>query len=553
MVNSLLADWRLRWLLLLLPVALFLPALPIDETRYLSIAWEMRFSQDFLALHFNCAPYSDKGPLLFWLINLSWLPFGPQVWSVRLGVLAASFCSLLLFERLALRLTPGDAAERNALAKRAAVILGGIVYFALFSSAIMFDVVLATFVLLALHGIADFDERRWPRGIALAALGFGLGLLTKGPAILLDAGLVALLGPWWSATAREQPGRWYASVLAGVVGGVVIALTWAVAVYGIAGLWSEIILHQTVGRVVKSFAHQRPFWWYFMVLPFMLLPWTLSLRAPWRAWREHLLACKAARFGLAWFVPAFAVFCFAISGKQPHYLLPILPGLALYLAAVLGDNAAQLRGRLFGALLLLTGAAFAAVPYIAVHAHEISALDRLHLTDSFLRVVSALWPLWGALVALLGAWLLFARAAHASLRALALASVATAACGMLALAQDVGPYVDVSVAAARIKQIQESGRPIAHLAWHHGLFEFPGRFTQPLPKVNYADLRAWCETHPDGEIVTFYTKYPITAKPELELPYRFGRIIFWRAADILSTPATSAKPLAPDDDETPED
>jgi hypothetical protein len=156
-------------------------------------------------------------------------------------------------------------------------------------------------------------------------------------------------------------------------------------------------------------------------------------------------------------------------------------------------------------------------------------------------------------VAAIGAWLLCARDAHASLRVLALASVATAACGMLALAQDVGPYVDVSVAAARIKQIQESGQPIAHLAWHHGLFEFPGRFTRPLPKVNYADLRTWCAAHPDGEIVTFYTKYPITAKPELELPYRFGRIIFWRAADILAMPAVPAKPIAPDDEDAPED
>ena len=552
-MKAVLTDWRLCWLLLLLPVAVFLPALPIDETRYLSIAWEMRFSHDFLALHLNGAPYSDKGPLLFWLINLAWLPFGPQVWTVRAGILAASFCSLLLFERLVLRLAPTAAPDRRALATRATLLLGGIVYFALFSSAIMFDVVLATFVLVALHGIADFDERRWPRGIALAAIGFGLGLLTKGPAVLLDAGLVALFAPWWSATAREQPGRWYACVLAGVIGGVAIALAWAVAVYGVAGLWSEIILHQTVGRVVKSFAHQRPFWWYFMVLPFMLLPWTLSLRAPWRAWREHFLAGKAARFGLVWFVPAFAVFCFAISGKQPHYLLPILPGLALYLATVLGDAAARLRGRLFGALLLVAGLAFAAVPTLAAHAREISLLERLHLTDAFLRVVAGLWPLWGALVAAIGAWLLCARDAHASLRALALASVATAACGMLALAQDVGPYVDVSVAAARIKQIQESGQPIAHLAWHHGLFEFPGRFTRPLPKVNYADLRTWCAAHPDGEIVTFYTKYPITAKPELELPYRFGRIIFWRAADILAMPAVPAKPIAPDDEDAPED
>ena len=124
---------------------------------------------------------------------------------------------------------------------------------------------------------------------------------------------------------------------------------------------------------------------------------------------------------------------------------------------------------------------------------------------------------------------------------------------MLTLAQGVGPYVDVTAAAVRIKDFQSRGQPIAHLAWHHGLFEFPGRLTQPLEKVNWADLRAWCEAHPDGEIVSFYTKYPITAKPDLEMPYRFGRIRFWRAADILTMPLPGAPAKADDEDDTPDD
>jgi len=548
-LKALLTDWRLLWLLLLLPVALFLPALPIDETRYLAVAWEMRLHGDFLVPHLNGAPYSDKPPLLFWLINLAWLVLGMHAWAVRLGVLAASFASLYLFERLVRRLG-ADA----ALAPRAALILAGIVYFALFSSAIMFDVVLTTCVLIALHGVLDLDAQSWRRGVGVLAAGIGLGVLAKGPVVLLDAGLVLAFGPWWSATARAHRGRWYACMGLGVLGGAAIALAWAIpaAISGGPAYANAIFLHQTVDRMTRSFAHQRPLWWYFMILPLMVLPWTLSLRAPWRAWRESFHISKSVRFAVAWFAPAFVAFCF-VSGKQPHYLLPLLPALALYLAHVLGSEGARLRGRLFGTLLLAAGLALAAVPYLAMHAHDIAAIDRLHLTDSFLRVVSDLWPLWGAATAVAGLYLLVARQAHTSLPALALASVAAASAGMLALAQDVGPYVDVSAAAARIKQTQDSGRPIAHLAWHHGLFEFAGRFTQPLEKVNYADLHAWCAAHPDGEIVTFYTKYPITAKPELELPYRFGRIIFWRTADILAMPAAPAKPVSPDDEESSED
>lgn len=544
-----LRNWRFAWLLLLLPIALFLPAMPIDETRYLSVAWEMRLHGDFLLLHLNGAPYSDKGPLLFWLINLAWSAAGLHVWIVRLGVLLASLASLALFEHLVRRLDPD-----RGLAERATLLLGGMLCFASFSIAIMFDVLVTTCVLLALHGVLDLDERRWWRGIAVLAAGLGLGLLTKGPVVLLDAGLVALLAPWWSGTASGHKARWYGAVLLGILGGLAIALVWAIAAYGVQGFWDAIIVRQTVGRVAGSFAHARPLWWYLMVLPPMLLPWTLTLRAPWRAWRDAPLARKSTRFGLAWFVPAFVVFCF-FSGKQMHYLLPLLPGLAMYLAAVLGADGARLSNRWYAALLLLAGVGLAALPYLAAQAGEIGPIARMvkagTLTESSLRVFAGIWPVWGVLAIALGAWLM--RRRDGSAAELTVSSAAVAMIAMLTLAQGVGPYVDVTAAAARINDFQTRGQPIAHLAWHHGLFEFPGRLTRPLEKVNWGDLRAWCEAHPDGEIVSFYTHYPITAKPDVEMPYRFGRIRFWRAADILAMPLPGGPPKADDEDDTPDD
>ncbi|HEY2395910.1 MAG TPA: glycosyl transferase [Rudaea sp.] len=554
-MKNLLTDWRFAWFLLLLPVAVFLPAMPIDETRYLSVAWEMRAHGDFLLLHLNGAPYSDKGPLLFWMINLAWLVAGLSVWIVRVGMLAVSLASLLLFERLVRRLGTDSTDGNEALARRATLVFTGIVYIALFSSAIMFDVLLTACVLVAMHGVIDLDARSWRRGSALFAAGLGLGLLVKGPVVLLDAGMVALLAPWWSTTARDEKGKWYGCVVLGMLGGIAIALVWALSAYGLQGFWDAIVVRQTVGRVAKSFAHQRAFWWYFMVLPLMLLPWTLALRAPWSAWRAALREpSKALRFAIAWFVPAFVAFCL-VSGKQPHYLLPLLPALALYLAQVLGLDGGHLRNRLFAALVLIAGLALAAVPYLAAHAGDIVWLERLvkagTLTESSLRVFAGIWPLWGLLAVALGIWLLRKRDGNAV--ELTLASAAVAMIGMLTLAQGVGPYVDVTAAAMRIKDFQTRGQPIAHLAWHHGLFEFPGRLTEPLEKVNYVDLHAWCEAHPDGEIVSFYTKYPITAKPDVEMPYRFGRIRFWRAADILTMPPPVAPAKPDDEDETPDD
>ena len=532
-VRSLAVDGRLWWLLILLPVVLFLPALPIDETRYLAVAWEMRLHLDFLVPHLNGAPYSDKPPLLFWLINMGWLFAGLHVWAVRLGVLAASFASLLLFERLVLRLEP-DA----ALARRAVIVLYGIVYFAIFSSAIMFDVLLATFVLLALHGALDWDAQRWRRGLVLLAFGFGLGILTKGPVVLLDAGFALVLGPWWSETARTNKRRWYAMTGLAVLGGAVIALAWAVpaAILGGEKYANAIFLHQTVDRMTRSFAHRRPLWWYFMVLPAMMLPWTLAVRAPWRAWRESFHISKSVRFATAWALPAFVAFCL-VSGKQPHYLLPLLPALALYLAKVLGADGARVRGRLFGVLLLTAGLALAAFPYLAAHARDFAWLERL---------VVERWPDPGIParrrrhLATLGCARRTRRAGRV-IRAWRARVIARTGVG-----QRFGGRIGHAGAGAGRRPLRGRecrggadqagpgyGRPIAHLAWHHGLFEFAGRLTQPLPKVDFGELRAWCAAHPHGEIVTFYTKYPITAKPELEMPYRFCVFVSGGRPDCL--------------------
>src|SRR5262249_15601435 len=147
----------------------------------------------------------------------------------------------------------------------------------------------------------------------------------------------------------------------------------------------------------------------FMVLPPMLLPWTLALRAPWRAWSGPLRApSKALRFALVWFVPTFTAFCL-VSGKQPHYLLPLLPALALYLAVVLGAGGGRLRNRWFASLLLTVGIGLAALPYLAAQANAIVWLQRLvkagTLTESSLHVLAGIWPLWGVAAAGLALWL----------------------------------------------------------------------------------------------------------------------------------------------------
>jgi hypothetical protein len=138
------------------------------------------------------------------------------------------------------------------------------------------------------------------------------------------------------------------------------------------------------------------------------------------------------------------------------------------------------------------------------------------------------------------------------LHTVALSAVAATAVGLLMLTQAVGPTADVTATAMRIHAAQEAGKPIAHLGWHHGMFGFPGRLTQPVEAINLGDLYQWCAAHPEGEVVTSYTKYGLPAKPELEIPYRLGRILIWRAADLCAARHLS-QPAKPDEDDTRED
>jgi 4-amino-4-deoxy-L-arabinose transferase-like glycosyltransferase len=79
------------WAAVVLGGLLTRPAWPIDETRYLAVAWEMWNHGEFLVPHLNGAPYSDKPPLLFWLIEAGWRVFGVHEWWGRVAPSTESY------------------------------------------------------------------------------------------------------------------------------------------------------------------------------------------------------------------------------------------------------------------------------------------------------------------------------------------------------------------------------------------------------------------------------------------------------------------------------
>ena len=320
-------------------VTVFLrPLLPIDETRYLTVAWEMFLRHDWLApLTKNGEPYHHKPPFLFWMINAVWAITGPSRWAATIPPVAMGLASVYLTIMLAQRLFMHGA----QIAGRVPYILMGCLPFLVYSSMIMFDVTMTFFVLLTILSMLAFLETQKWRYVVLMALTMGLGVLTKGPVAYLYVIFPMLLGPVWHYSAI-RPLRWYGGCLVAMLLSMIPVLLWLVPVLrqsdGHFAFW--LVWEQTAGRVTGNFndAHVRPFFFYIPIAVILAMPWVFFPQF-WRQGRvlRQLMDKEVGlRFILCWLVPTFISFCL-ISGKQPHYLVPLVPGLAILITYLLKD------------------------------------------------------------------------------------------------------------------------------------------------------------------------------------------------------------------------
>ena len=478
-------------LVLLTAVAILArPITPLDETRYVGVAWEMWLRGDFLVPFKNGEPYSHKPPLMMWMFQAGWAVFGVNAWWPRLISPLFSLGALVLTFRLAKRLWP----ERHDLAGPAVIVLASSLIWAISSTWIMFDVMLALFVLIGLHGTLSAAEGKVIRGFAMLGLSIGLGVLAKGPVILLQVLPVVVLAPWWTPGLRWT--RWFAGVFAAILLGAGIALAWAIPA-GIAGgetYRNAIFWGQTANRMVESFAHKRPVWWYLALMPVLLLPWFIW-PALWRASARYVKhgVDRGGRFCLAWSVPVLIAFSF-VSGKQAHYLMPLFPAFALLVARVLAENRSSQNGLWLPALFM---------GVLGLGLVLASLLD-LSLPHDDIPLFPSLWPGLVLMGAAMAAYF-FARKFTNHVLILGLLGAAFPALVQMAAAPTLYPAYDVRPLARAIQQAQHSGRVIVHAGKYHDQYHFFGRLQQPLLELQGSALTDWLKQHP-AALVVLYVK-----------------------------------------------
>ncbi len=326
-------------------VGLGAPALTdSDEAFYAEASREMVESGDWLTPAFNYEPRFQKPILYYWVTAATFAVTGPGPGASRLWSALSGLGLVFVTAGLARRWYDDDTALFAG-----AIVATSFGYVALARMALP-DLPLALGITATISAalIAVGDRvprpRRWLIGAAVAA---ALGFLTKGPlAVVVPALVVVPIVAIERRASRLRPG----DLLAAAVVFVVVATPWYAAMWWLHG--TEYLAGFFVGDNLERFATDRfndprPWWYYGPVIVGGLVPWApflvLGLGPLWRmVTGRGGTGSLETRLAL-WVLMPLLLLSISV-GKQPRYVLPLLPPLALLVAHAVMERTRSRRG-----------------------------------------------------------------------------------------------------------------------------------------------------------------------------------------------------------------
>ncbi|HYP50648.1 MAG TPA: phospholipid carrier-dependent glycosyltransferase, partial [Pyrinomonadaceae bacterium] len=330
-----------------------LPLVGPDEPRYAQVAREMFERGDWITPTLGGFNWFEKPALLYWLEIAAYKIFGVNEFSARFG--SAVFGLLTIFTiYLLCRFVSQNPATNNeqrttsGFADYAFLIAATSIGLIVFSRAASFDIILTFPITAALACFFVSQYAALPRRRAVFLLGFyffiGVGFLAKG---LIGFVLPFGVAFWYFAALRKLPSKTFLlSLIWGNLLSILTASIWYAPIYLRHG-WTFVddffIQHHFARYASNKFAHPEPFWFFWAILPLLILPWTpFLLAAIWRFFKDQRPKTKDQSpaefsphslkiFALVWLLVPLVFFSFSGS-KLPGYILPALPA-AIILAA----------------------------------------------------------------------------------------------------------------------------------------------------------------------------------------------------------------------------
>ncbi len=374
-----------------------------DEAYYAEAAREMVESGDWLTPHFNYQDRWQKPILYYWVTAAAFTVTGSTEWSARAFAGFSGVALALLTYLIGRRMFASDVAWIGG-----AIVATCYGYFALARLALP-DLPLALFTTL---GIALWLERR----PMLAGLATALGVLDKGPVALVIPALVLLPLAYrerrWPESDAPAPVSLAPRDLAVAFAAfLLVATPWyagMVLEHGTAYLQSFFIGDNLERFATDRFNAPRAVWFYVPILMGGVFPWTAYLLVlPWRRMaavvRRRTVPTWSEWRLLTWAAVPFLFFTVSV-GKQPRYILPLLPPLALLLASSISTHITEARSgqtartRALRIATYLTAALYAVAAVLLVRAQPIfiTALPGLTIGGSVALGACATWLAWTA-------------------------------------------------------------------------------------------------------------------------------------------------------------
>jgi len=499
---------------------LFAPYFAIAETRYLSVAWDMKLYHSFIVPLLNGLPYAHKPPFFFWLINLDWLAFGVNEKTLRLIPIVFSIFNVILVYKMALVLW-----DDSKTARYASIVLSSTLVYLVWSALIMFDIIFTFWILLGMYGIFSAYIKKNTKSWLITGIAVGGGLLTKGPVVFVHILPVSILSFLW-IPLKEVNLKWYKKIFFSSFTGIVILLVWVIPAVMTGGesYRQAILWGQTVNRVVSSFAHQRPIWWLLPWIPVLLLPWIL-LKPLWQGYFVKKND-RGSRFLLIWLFSVFIIHSL-ISCKQVHYLIPLLPAASLLIArniAVNGKNWKIIKAHyLVGFFYIIIGVLIFVLPFAPLkNIPDIPVSKFMILSSCFMAM---------------GGFMLFLKPKSVdSLMKIISISSAVFIIIVLMNGKILFARYDITRIANILKEKQDAGYQILHYRKYDGQFQFAGRLTKPiLFSSSKKAIKEFAEKH---EKVFLISYEPMTEDINLldfdfQQLYRGKKLILWNRRGIF--------------------
>jgi 4-amino-4-deoxy-L-arabinose transferase-like glycosyltransferase len=354
------ATWKNLVMLALAAFALLTPGLfslpPVDrdEPRYATATSQMLDSHNFIDIRLQDRPRYLQPAGVYWLQAIPTALFSTPgrraIWTFRLVSLLGAVFAVVTTGWAASRLFGRKVGLAAALMLAACLSLGFEAKIAKTDAALLAAVVTAQFALMRAYLKPDASRRN----AAAFWIALGVGVLLKGPIILLVTGLTVASVALW-----DRRVRWLVRLrpLWGLPLMLLVAAPWYVAI-GLAshGEFYRIAIGRSLmGKVAAGQqAHGAPFGYHLMAFPLTFWPASLlAVMAVPYVWRER--TAPAVRFLLCWIIPSWIVFEL-VKTKLPHYVLPLFPAIACLTALALFSPRTPVRAWvkvLFGLFVLL--------------------------------------------------------------------------------------------------------------------------------------------------------------------------------------------------------